>query len=33
MIQYIKSHFTDSIKVKDEILNDENLINLIKKQL
>lgn len=28
---YIKSHFADSIKVKDEILNDENLINLIKK--
>ncbi|MBF7046468.1 D-sedoheptulose 7-phosphate isomerase [Campylobacter volucris] len=28
---YIKSHFADSIKVKNEILNDENLINLIKK--
>ncbi|MFG5098545.1 D-sedoheptulose 7-phosphate isomerase [Campylobacter lari] len=28
---YIKSHFADSIKVKDEILNDENLINLMKK--
>lgn len=28
---YIKSHFADSIKIKNEILNDENLINLIKK--
>lgn len=28
---YIKSHFADSIKVKNEILNDENLMNLIKK--
>ncbi|MBF7068203.1 D-sedoheptulose 7-phosphate isomerase [Campylobacter volucris] len=28
---YIKSHFADSIKVKDEILNDEKLINIIKK--
>ncbi len=27
---YIKSHFVDSIKVKSEILNDENLLNLIK---
>ncbi|AJC87293.1 D-sedoheptulose 7-phosphate isomerase [Campylobacter insulaenigrae] len=27
---YIKSHFADSIKVKNEILNDENLLNLIK---
>lgn len=26
---YIKSHFADSIKVKNEILNDENLLNLI----
>lgn len=27
---YIKSHFADSIKVKNEILNNENLISLIK---
>ncbi|MCD4859051.1 phosphoheptose isomerase, partial [Campylobacter coli] len=24
---YIKSHFSDSIDVKDKILNDDNIIN------
>ncbi|EHG8688334.1 SIS domain-containing protein, partial [Campylobacter coli] len=27
---YIKSHFSDSINVKDKILNDDNMIDLIK---